>query len=100
MKRLARCLRRLADRLDPPAVERASPGKPVQVRSALQFEIIQIERALEEHGVSVDTLMEAAGINRSTWTRWKSGAYAPRLTKWRDVRAAVDRLTNASSEAP
>lgn len=53
----------------------------------------QMEDALAEAGATVDQLCKEAGIDRSTWTRWKNKSSAPGLAKWRDALAAYDRLT-------
>lgn len=41
---------------------------------SLQAEISDLDKALRDAGVSVDAVIQGAGINRSTWTRWKGGA--------------------------
>lgn len=40
---------------------------------SLQAEISDLDKALRDAGVSVDAVLQQADINRSTWTRWKSG---------------------------
>lgn len=50
--------------------------------------IVDIERELSEKGRRVSDLCEAAGINRSTWTRWKSGATSPLMAAWERVEGA------------
>lgn len=56
-------------------------------------DIPRMEDALTEAGSSVDSLCETADVNRSTWTRWKSGVSKPLWAKWEDVCAAFTRLT-------
>ena len=43
----------------------------------------EIERGLDEQGISVGRFIRLAQIDRSTWTRWKNGSFTPRLTTWR-----------------
>ena len=55
-------------------------------------DIPQIEAELEANCATVDQLCYESGINRSTWTRWKSGATKPSLEKWLAVLDTLDRL--------
>lgn len=57
-------------------------------------EVVQIEQDLAEKGWSPDDLCRAAAINRSTWTRWKSGAVTPNLATWQKVRDVLSGFTD------
>jgi len=54
--------------------------------------IAEIEAELAAAGKSVVELCAEAQINRSTWTRWKSGVMEPNMRTLRAVRAACDAL--------
>lgn len=58
----------------------------------LSDEIAKIERGLSERGLTVKALCEAAGIDQSTWTRWKGGSNAPMMHTWQRVCAAFNRM--------
>jgi hypothetical protein len=60
---------------------------------SLAAEVSGIERDLRDAGISLGTLLEKADIDRSTWTRWRSGAVrGPQLTNWNAVKAAASAL--------
>jgi hypothetical protein len=69
---------------------------------SLQSEISDLDKALRDAGVSVDAVLQEAGINRSTWTRWKSGAVPG--ARYDDVmrvkEVAAASLEKASAESP
>jgi hypothetical protein len=58
----------------------------------IRAEIESMERGLAEVGSTARALCDAAGVNQSTWTRWKSGANAPNFGTWGRVRSAYSRL--------
>jgi hypothetical protein len=60
----------------------------------VRFEITQFEEALHRAGLTTRALCDAAGINPSTWTRWKSGANEPNLGTWLRVKAALAQIIN------
>jgi hypothetical protein len=62
----------------------------------LKAEVAEIEAALSEADVPLDAVLVKAGINRSTWTRWKSGTVTgARYDTWSKVKsAAADALGN------
>jgi hypothetical protein len=64
----------------------------------IKAEITQIEAAMKRRGVTIRALCDAAQINSSTWTRWKSGANGPTLMTWSRVTAALGRLEGAESK--
>lgn len=57
---------------------------------SLQVEVAEIEAALGQASVSLDDVLAKAGVNRSTWTRWKNGAVKG---------ARYDTLTKVKSAA-
>lgn len=52
-------------------------------------EINDIEAAARQRGESIQSVLDRAGLDRSTWTRWKSGATKPRLESWMAVKTAL-----------
>lgn len=64
----------------------------------LPNEIARMERELKEVGHSVADLCREAGINTSTWGRWKNNSFYPRMKVWGDVEAAFSRLTKSQKE--
>ncbi len=58
---------------------------------SLKAEISNLEESLRLAGASLDDVIESAGINRSTWTRWKNGSVqGARYDAIARVRAAAD----------
>lgn len=51
-----------------------------------------IEVGLKDAGVPLSSLFREASIDRSTWTRWRSGTTGPRLTNWLAIEAAASKL--------
>ncbi len=57
----------------------------------LSAEIADLERSLREANIPLDGVITSAGINRSTWTRWKNGSVqGARYDAIARVRAAAD----------
>lgn len=60
-------------------------------------EILALEKAARAAGFRVADILRAAGVDRSTWTRWRKGVTSPRLDNWKAVNKAVaDLLENAA----
>ncbi|UTY50447.1 hypothetical protein [Sinorhizobium fredii] len=55
-------------------------------------EIYTIERRLRLARIPLQELYRAAGINGSTWTRWRTNKTSPRLTTWTDVQRAAEKV--------
>lgn len=55
-------------------------------------DIPQMEVTLKRLGVPVSRLCENAGINQSTWGRWKRGVVQPNFTSWNSVVAAYQAI--------
>lgn len=53
------------------------------------------EERAADLGLSIEDMCKRAGIDRSTWTRWKNGR-DPMLSKWEAVQAALDNKESAS----
>lgn len=51
-----------------------------------------LEKALRQASVPVEDVLAAAGVDRSTWSRWKNDRTIPRFENWLKVRNAADRL--------
>lgn len=58
----------------------------------IHSQISEIERRLRLARIPLQALFKAAGINGSTWTRWRSAKTSPRLTTWTDVQRAAEDL--------
>lgn len=58
-----------------------------------QITLQQIEQRLRKAEVRIAAVLSAAEIDRSTWSRWRAGKTQPRLDRWQNVLATVDRLT-------
>ncbi len=55
-------------------------------------EINEIERGLSANGETLLAFCKRAGVNISTWNRWKAGSHSPNLATWSRVKdAAADR---------
>jgi hypothetical protein len=67
----------------------------------VKAEIRALESRLSKAGVPLDRLFARAKIDRSTWSRWKSGATtSPRLQAWLDAKRAVAKLLLQASKIP
>ena len=62
---------------------------------AVESEIAEMESQLSSAGLTVKALCEDAGVNPSTWTRWKAGSHTPNMATWQKVREAHSRLVAA-----
>jgi hypothetical protein len=58
--------------------------------------IVEIEGSLSEAQVPLEALFLEAGINRSTWTRWRAGKTSPRLNTWTAAEEASQRVLDKS----
>lgn len=58
-----------------------------------------MEEQMRLRGVSVPELCDAAGINRSTWWRWKTQRLLPRMEAWNRACAAYSAIM-AANPAP
>jgi len=51
--------------------------------------IADVERRAALNGMSIRELCREAGVNTSTWTRWKSGLTTPTFATWGKIEAAL-----------
>lgn len=58
---------------------------------AFPDELANLKTSLKAARIPVDDVLAIAGVNRSTWTRWRK-LHTPRHDRWMAVRAAADRL--------
>ncbi|KRB51805.1 hypothetical protein ASE04_09755 [Rhizobium sp. Root708] len=58
----------------------------------IHTDIENIERRLRLARIPLQRLFQEAGINGSTWTRWRAQKTSPRLNTWNDVTRAADEL--------
>ena len=63
----------------------------------IEDEVSEVEKKLKASGLKVDDVLRLAKVDRSTWTRWKSGASIPRLDTWRSVERAILHLTHGET---
>lgn len=64
-------------------------------------EVVAFEAKIKSNGLRVDDVLRKAGIDRSTWTRWKAGTTVPRLDNWRSIEKALSVLSaNPIGPAP
>ena len=66
--------------------------------SAIQ-EIVAIEAAAKRADLAMGEILRDAGVNPSTWWRWKRGKVDPGLSLFRRVEAALAARLNNHSEA-
>lgn len=59
--------------------------------------IQEIEIALRDAKRPLRVLFAEAGVDRSTWTRWRSGTTSPRLKNWLSIEDAAKRIVDAST---
>ena len=66
----------------------------------LRSEIAKRENRIKEIGVSLDDILEEAGVDRSTWTRWKNGAIgSPKLKSWSAIDQAIAKAEGRAAAA-
>lgn len=68
-------------------------------RMSTSDEVEALEAKIKSRGLRVDDVLRRAGIDRSTWTRWKAGTTVPRLDNWRALEKAIDASPNTESAA-
>lgn len=66
---------------------------------AFTDELADLKKELGAAKISISSLLAAAGVDRSTWTRWANGTCMPRMEKWSAVRAAADRLLGKGAKS-
>lgn len=59
--------------------------------------VAEAESLAKERRIPVDDLIKAAGVDRSTWSRWRTGATTPRWKHWRGV---IQKLNEPVAPAP
>ncbi len=64
---------------------------------SIQVPIENMEKALRDAGLTSRALCDKAGINTSTWTRWKAGLNAPNMDTWSKVTAAFGEMVSHQS---
>lgn len=65
----------------------------------MKAEIERIEGDLTSLGVTVKSLCDVAGINQSTWTRWKGGSNIPNMATWGRVKEAFSQIQTEKDAA-
>lgn len=66
---------------------------------AFADELAELKRNLQAAEISVGELLDVAGVDRSTWTRWNNDTFKPRFESWSQVRSAADRLISGRARA-
>jgi len=64
-----------------------------------QDEVLAFQERIKNLDLRVDDVLRRAGVDRSTWTRWKAGTTVPRLDTWRAMERAVEDLLSENIEA-
>jgi transcriptional regulator with XRE-family HTH domain len=64
----------------------------------LTAQITEIETRLGGAGVPLGRLFDRSGVDRSTWSRWRSGKVSPTLRKFAAVMQALDELAPANAQ--
>lgn len=62
-------------------------------------EITILEARLKLARIPLSRMLRKAGVDRSTWSRWRRGLVDPTVSHWRAALAAVDGLTDPDSVA-
>ncbi|WP_108397583.1 helix-turn-helix domain-containing protein [Devosia submarina] len=62
-------------------------------------EIAAFEKSVKARDLRIADVLREAGIDRSMWTRWKSGKTTPRLDNWRAMERAADVLAASAGAA-
>jgi hypothetical protein len=61
--------------------------------TTFETELDTLKKALAQASVSIDEVLERAGVDRSTWTRWNNGSVtSPRFDSWAKVKDASAHL--------
>lgn len=58
------------------------------------------ERECARAGVSPVAVLKEAGLNSSTWFRWKNGTVSPTLRSFEGAQEALIRLSAANDAEP
>jgi hypothetical protein len=58
---------------------------------AFKDDLAALKRDLKEARIPVDDVLNVAGVNRSTWTRWHN-QQTPRMDVWERVVGAAGKL--------
>lgn len=62
--------------------------------------IDQFERDCAASGLSPVVVLKAAGLNSSTWFRWKAGKVSPTLRSFEGAQEALAKLAAANDASP
>lgn len=66
----------------------------------MRDDVIALEVRIKDAKISVEDFCGAAGVNRATWQRWKSGESLPLMRTWMRVERAAGVLLANSEAAP
>jgi len=66
----------------------------------IPHEIALMEQCLAACEIPVGELVSTAGIDSSTWSRWRRGLTLPRVDRWIAVKSVCDALTTANTSQP
>lgn len=65
----------------------------------LPEDISAIEANLKRSGFTADDLCAKAGIALTTWWRWRTGKFSPRMKEWTKAMKAYGELVPATEDA-
>jgi len=55
-------------------------------------QIREIQRRAAAANIPMARVLRTANVHQSTWTRWASGAFSPKLSTFRRVQDALDAV--------
>lgn len=62
--------------------------------------VLELEQRLKDGNVNIGEVLAEAQIDRSTWTRWKQGRFAPGMDKWLRVTSVAQKRLGPSMQEP
>jgi len=60
-------------------------------------QLTALEQRAADANVPMADILQAAGVARTTWTRWKRSDFDPRLSTLRKLHAALDEKLRADA---
>jgi hypothetical protein len=67
---------------------------------SISHQVAEAELRLAKSGISLHRFCAGAGVNPTTWWRWKVGKSAPNFTTWDRVQRHLAEVDSAASLDP
>ena len=67
------------------------------VNMSIQNRAAALQERAKDHGLRMDFVCRAAGLNFTTFWRWRNGNAAPSLDAWERLTTALDDLCREKS---